>query len=115
MSIISKVTHGFVIQTYETDGKCIAQEFIAGDDCSWEDEEGSIIEEPSNAEYMPYHMVQSNDLSYDELVTVLEVARVALADAGIYDEMADQLDLSDEYLKDLQEKLRRIGEEKVDV
>jgi hypothetical protein len=40
-----------------------------------------------------------------ELITLLEAARVALADADTFDTIAESLDLSDDELKSLQEKL----------
>ena len=41
----------------------------------------------------------------EETLTLLELARIALADGDIYDGLAREMDLSDEYLKSLQEKL----------
>jgi hypothetical protein len=41
----------------------------------------------------------------EEQVEILEIARVALADAGIADAIGDALDLSDEYLIQLREKI----------
>lgn len=41
---------------------------------------------------------------------ILEIARVALADADTFEDLAFDLDLSDEYLKALQEKIIRISE-----
>jgi len=49
-------------------------------------------------------------LSEEDLLTIFEAARVALSDAEVYEYIADKLDLSDEYLKDLQEKLTTIME-----
>jgi hypothetical protein len=46
-------------------------------------------------------------LSTDELLTLLECARYALSDADSYQDLAEHLDLSDEYLKSLQEKLHK--------
>ena len=110
---MNKITNGFVIQKYK-DGECTEQEFIAGDECEWEDEGGNIIDEPSNAEYMPYNMVQPNDINYLEqgdLVTILELATNALHNESILSAM----DLSDEYAKELQAKLTTIVEEKISV
>jgi hypothetical protein len=36
---------------------------------------------------------------------ILEIARVALADAGIFDAMAEALDISDDYMYKLSEKI----------
>ena len=41
----------------------------------------------------------------EEQITILELARVALTDASIFDAIAIDLDLSDNYLKLLQEKI----------
>lgn len=48
--------------------------------------------------------------SNSEMLTVLELARVALTDAEVYDYMADKLDMSDEDMKSLQEKLEKYME-----
>jgi hypothetical protein len=40
-----------------------------------------------------------------EVLVLLELARISLADGEVYDKMAERMDLSDEYLKSLQEKL----------
>lgn len=62
-----KITVGFVIQNYDENGKCIDQEFIAGDDITYEDEDGDVICDPYNDERysipddqaeMPFDMVQ---------------------------------------------------------
>ena len=40
-----------------------------------------------------------------ELTEIFEIARCALQDADFFDMLAESCDLSDSYLKDLQEKL----------
>lgn len=40
--------------------------------------------------------------------TILELARIALADSAIFDGFADQLDLSDEVLLDLRERIEKV-------
>lgn len=52
--------------------------------------------------------VQENPFDYDDEGTILELARVAITDSEVYDYMAGQLDLSDEYLKKLQEKIEAV-------
>ncbi len=52
-----KITVGFVIQTYNENGKCEHQEFVAGDQVDWEDFEGGAIKAPEH-EYQPYEMAQ---------------------------------------------------------
>ena len=61
MSTLNKITIGFVVQTYNEDGKCTRQEFVAmeGDDgVSWENEFGEEADSPLDAEYFPLHMEQ---------------------------------------------------------
>ena len=59
MERFTKITVGFVTQTFEKNDKgrfvCAAQEFIAGDQCDYEDAEGNPIE-PPDYEYQPYNM-----------------------------------------------------------
>jgi hypothetical protein len=56
---IKKITTGFVVQTFDSiSGRCESQEFLAGDQVDFEDEEGN-----SKVEYDLYHnfdMVQPN-------------------------------------------------------
>jgi len=54
------------------------------------------------------------DLDQGDLVTILELARVALSDADICDRMVDKLDLSDEYAKELQETLNILTDNLID-
>jgi len=42
--------------------------------------------------------------------TILELARIALADADTYDRVADEMDLSDCYLKGLQIMIEAVSE-----
>lgn len=53
-----KITTGFVIQTFQ-DGKCVEQEFVAGDQVEWENEAGEPIKPPEH-EYAPFEMIQPN-------------------------------------------------------
>ena len=52
-----KTTVGFVSQTFEknSNGKfvCTSQEFVAGDQCDYEDEDGDSIDPPEYS-YQPY-------------------------------------------------------------
>lgn len=62
--ILNKITHGFVIQSYDTkEQKWIGQDFVAGDDVEWEKEGGFLIphgEVPEDVlnNYLPFHMEQ---------------------------------------------------------
>lgn len=56
--IIDKVTVGFVVQKYDTEtDKFISQDFIAGDEVSYEDEMGEPVE-VGDFPYLPFDMVQ---------------------------------------------------------
>ena len=73
--IINKITHGFVIQQFDTDkGRYVEQEFIAGDPVEYEttrvngggefvDDSGNILGDVSSSmphpePYLSFHMVQ---------------------------------------------------------
>jgi len=63
MDKFNKITVGFVVQTFEKNNKgkfvCTKQEFIAGDQCDYEDAEGNPIDPPDH-EYQPYDMTLSD-------------------------------------------------------
>lgn len=43
--IVKKITVGFVVQSFDSEtGKCLDQEFVASDDCSFEDEQGEHLD-----------------------------------------------------------------------
>ena len=52
--------------------------------------------------------VLEQPFTHEEEVTILETARVALSDADIYEAIADKLDLADDELKALQEKIEKV-------
>jgi hypothetical protein len=45
--------------------------------------------------------------SLSKIITLLEITRFALADADTYEEVAEELDLSDDYLYELRGKLQK--------
>ncbi|MDR3707173.1 MAG: hypothetical protein P4L33_02650 [Capsulimonadaceae bacterium] len=53
-----KIVVGFVVQTFDADNRCIAQEFVAGDTIDYENEEGEPIPVPDAEAYFPMDMVQ---------------------------------------------------------
>lgn len=54
-----KITVGFVVQTYNDEGNCISQEFIAGDDVTYENSQGEPIDSSEvDDKYQPFDMVQ---------------------------------------------------------
>lgn len=53
-----KITLGCVTQTFNDEGKCIKQEFFAGDQVEWEGDDRKPIDDDPTCEYQPFHMVQ---------------------------------------------------------
>ena len=57
--VINKITVGFVVQRYDTDKKIwLDQEFKAGDDATWENLDGDMVEAPENAGDLTMEMIQ---------------------------------------------------------
>jgi hypothetical protein len=58
--LFTKTTVGFVVQTFRKNSQsryiCTHQEFIAGDQCDYENVQGNTIK-PPEYEYQPYNMV----------------------------------------------------------
>jgi len=65
--IVRKVTVGFVIQTFDTDlPGFISQEFIAGDQCDYEDVNGETVDSSllivdGKEAYLPFNMVDPDN------------------------------------------------------
>ena len=61
---IKKITTGFVIQTFDTkEGKFVSQEFIAGDDVSYETEQGEAVSPDwLNGAYLPFEIFYTETL-----------------------------------------------------
>jgi hypothetical protein len=61
--LIHKITSGYVVQMFDTKlGKFIDQQFVAGDECSYEDEDGdsvdsNLLEVDGKEVYLPFDMV----------------------------------------------------------
>ena len=55
IEMFQKITHGFVVQTFNDEGVCLAQEFIAGDS-EYEDIQGNPIECPEIEHYQTFDM-----------------------------------------------------------
>ena len=74
--MIRKIIDGYVVQTYTDDGVPVSQEFVAGDNCEWEQENGEFgdcIECPEEGDkfpYVPFFMVQPEA---DSVVTEAKV------------------------------------------
>lgn len=65
--LLRKVTTGFVVQVFDTKTKrFVSQEFVAGDECEYEDETGDQVEsdmfegEDGREVYLEYEMKQPN-------------------------------------------------------
>jgi hypothetical protein len=62
--LVNKVTTGFVIQVFDTELKrFISQEFVASDQCQYEDKEGvpvcsEALEVDGKEAYLPFQMIQ---------------------------------------------------------
>jgi cyanate lyase len=52
-------------------------------------------------------MKQEIPFNPSEIITLLEITRFALADADTYEQVAEDLDLSDDYLFELRGKLQK--------
>jgi hypothetical protein len=58
VSILRKITHGYVVQVLETESlRFISQEFVAGDDVECINEDDEVVLCPLNT-YLPFDMVQ---------------------------------------------------------
>lgn len=69
--LINKITVGFVIQQYDDHtGRCIRQEFIAGDQVDYETIAGIPISPLDNENYQPFDMVQPLHNKYPNGVSV---------------------------------------------
>ena len=62
--LYSKITYGFVVQTFNDAGEAIGQSFIAGDEVVYETTDGNpinVMDMPlAGREYMMFDMVQPN-------------------------------------------------------
>ena len=76
MDKFTKITVGFVCQTYERNAEgifvCTKQEFIAGDQCDCEDMEGNPLESIPEHAYQPYERQGIKYLLYNDVLGSLE-------------------------------------------
>ena len=63
--IVKKITTGFVVQTFDTvTGRCLSQEFVAGDQVEFEDQGGNILDvvgDDLDDLYEPFEMQKPED------------------------------------------------------
>jgi hypothetical protein len=108
MDKFTKITVGFVTQTYHKDHKgrfvCTHQEFIAGDQCDYEDAEGNPIEPPDH-EYQPYNMMLRDEPAREMMeVTMLNKVYEAIED------VLESLDVGGEQSRQFAEEIRILRE-----
>ena len=69
--LVKKTTVGFVVQVFDTERqRFVSQEFVAGDQCDYEDEKGDpvdrkLLEAGGKEVYLPFDMVQPGRSSQD--------------------------------------------------
>lgn len=95
---IRKITTGFVVQSFDQTGKFLGQEFVCGDDCAYEDENGETLipdddefEEPG---YEPYEMVQPDYVVIEKSqlkVLLDQITVVNLNSAAALDKLREYL------------------------
>lgn len=102
--LFTKTTVGFVVQTFRENSRgrfiCTHQEFIAGDQCDYEDVQGNPIE-PPKYEYQPYIMVLRTR-------TPSEIVQAAMLESA-YDaikEVLESLDVGGEQSRQFAEEIK---------
>jgi hypothetical protein len=108
MDKFTKTTVGFVAQTFEKNDEgrfvCTRQEFIAGDQCDYEDVEGNTVE-PPDYEYQPYNMMlRSKPPKETTEATVLNKVYEAI------EEVLESLDVGGEQSRQFAEEIRILRE-----
>lgn len=108
MDKFTKTTVGFVTQTFKRNHRgrfvCTHQEFIAGDQCDYEDAEGNPIE-PPNHEYQPYNMtLRSRPPKETTEVTMLNKVYEAI------EEVLESLDVGGEQSRQFAEEIKILRE-----
>jgi len=104
MNRFTKITVGFVSQTFKKTGKgrfiCTHQEFIAGDQCDYEDAEGNPIEPPEH-EYQLYNMTLKSQATKEAMeATMLNKVYEAIQ------EVLDSLDVGGEQSRQFAREIR---------
>jgi len=102
--LFTKTTVGFVVQTFRksSNGRyiCTHQEFIAGDQCDYEDVQGNPIERPEY-EYQPYIMVLRTRTPNE----TIQAAMLTRAYEAI-EEVLESLDVGGEQSRQFAEEIR---------
>jgi len=108
MDRFTKTTVGFVTQTFKRNSKdrfvCTHQEFIAGDQCDYEDAEGNPIEPPDH-EYQPYNMILKHQPPKETMeVTMLNKVYEAI------EEVLESFDVGGEQSRQFAQEIRVLRE-----
>lgn len=102
--LFTKTTVGFVVQTFRKSSQsryiCTRQEFIAGDQCDYEDIQGNPIERPEY-EYQPYIMVLRTRTPNE----AIQAATLTRAYEAI-EEVLESLDVGGEQSRQFAEEIR---------
>ena len=102
--LFTKTTVGFVVQTFRKNSQgrfvCTHQEFIAGDQCDYEDVQGNVIE-PPDYEYQPYNMILRTAAQSE----TKDSAMLRLAYEAI-EEVLESLDVGGEQSRQFAEEIR---------
>lgn len=57
--MVRKIVYGWVSQSFDDQGHCFRQEFLASDEGQYEDEDGEELEDERDF-YYPFNMIQPN-------------------------------------------------------
>ena len=84
--MLKKITTGFVIQDFdEKTGKCVSQEFVAGDQVDWENEDGESIEAPGGEGFIISRLIWFNHKTNHPLNASTKHAReYRMSTYGVY-------------------------------
>lgn len=70
--LVQKITHGFVTQVFDTDtNRFIEQTFTAGDEVEYETAYGEVVDESVVDDYLPFDMVQPEEVFVGPIETKL--------------------------------------------
>jgi hypothetical protein len=124
--MMRKVTFGSVMQEYVELGDtlvCVGQEFVAGDEVTWEDVNGEVVDTPVDHVYQSFEMEQPEvqpevlpeELEYDG-TPVRKMSAEEMEEMEEFDERMRQAEEEDERWRNSErrrveeERLRRVEE-----
>lgn len=93
----NKITPGYVTQAFDENGNCTGQEFIAGEEETWENEFGDELEDEPDYEH-PLEMVQPGPLTFEwtakDVIMAAEILEISVTEEQaiqLFKEHADEL------------------------